>query len=99
MSAEMTVRTAVCTCYERLLEKCQNACQIWNTQRAEIGASGRHGKTVDDQLRRLQAAYAKAYSVLRNHLHTCETCQWVSRFEERSSVQSQSQSSFLHAAS
>jgi hypothetical protein len=99
MSEEMAVKTAVCTSYETLLEKCQSACQIWNEQRAEIRECGRSGKKVDDELRRLQASYAKAYSVLRNHVHSCETCQWVSRLEERSSVPSQSQGSFLHAAS
>ena len=99
MSAEMSVKTAVCTTYESLLEKCQSACQIWNAQRAELRESGQNGKKVDDELRRLQAKYAKAYSILRNHVHSCETCQWVSRLEERSAVQSPSQSSFFHAAS
>jgi hypothetical protein len=99
MNGELSVKTAICTYYESLLEKCQTACQIWNEQRAEIRESGRSGKKVDDELRRLQANYARAYSVLRNHVHSCETCQWVSRLEERSSVQPQKQSSFLHAAS
>jgi hypothetical protein len=99
MSEEMAVRTAVCTSYETLLEKCQAACQIWNEQRAEIRESGRSGKKVDDELRRLQANYAKAYSVLRNHVHSCETCQWVCRLEGRTSVQVQSRHTLLHAAS
>ena len=100
MSEELSVKTAVCTYYERLLEKCQSACQIWNEQRAEIRESGQHGKKVDDELRRLQANYAKAYSVLRNHVHGCETCQWVSSLEERSSaIHAQKQSSLFHAAS
>ncbi len=102
MSEEAFVKTAICTTYETLLEKCQTACQIWNDQRAAIRESGRSGKKVDDELRRLQANYAKAYSVVRNHVHSCETCQWVSRLEERSVAQSPSQSSqtgWFHAAS
>jgi hypothetical protein len=99
MSEEIAVKTAVCTTYERLLEKCQSACQIWNEQRAEIRESGRSGKKVDDELRKLQANYAKAYSVVRNHVHSCETCQWVSRLEEHATPQSQDQNSLLHAAS
>ena len=99
MSEELYVKTAVCTGYETLLEKCRSACQHWNEQRAEILESGRTGKKVDDELRRLQANYAKAYSVLRNHVHSCETCQWVTRLEERYAARSENQSSLLHAAS
>jgi mannose/cellobiose epimerase-like protein (N-acyl-D-glucosamine 2-epimerase family) len=98
MNAELSVKTAVCTLYEKLLEDCQSACQIWNKQRAEIRECGWHGKKMDDELRRLQARYARAYSVLRNHVHDCETCQWVSKLEERSSARSPEQSNFFHVA-
>jgi hypothetical protein len=99
MNAELSVKTAVCARYETLLEGCQSACQVWNKRRAEIRDSGCHGKKVDDELRRLQARYAQAYSVLRNHVRDCETCQWVSRLDERSAASSPEQSNFFHAAS
>ena len=99
MGAEVAVRTGVCTRYETLLEDCQAACQIWNKQRAEVRERGLQGKKVDDDLRRLQAKYAKAYSVLRNHVHDCETCQWVSRLEQSPSASSAAeQRNFSHVA-
>jgi hypothetical protein len=98
MNAEFSVKTAVCTRYETLLEECQSACQVWNKQRAEVRERSLQGKKVDDDLRRLQARYAKAYSVLRNHVHHCETCQWVSRLEENSCARSQEQNNFSHVA-
>jgi hypothetical protein len=99
MNAELSVKTAVCAGYERLLEECQSACQVWNKRRAEVRESGCRGKKVDDELRRFQASYAKAYSVLRSHVHACETCQWVSSLEERSSAGAPDQNNFFHAAS
>jgi hypothetical protein len=100
MRAEPSVQTAVCTRYERLLEECRDASQIWNKQRAEVRESGLHGKKVDDELRKLQANYAKAYAVLRNHVHDCETCQWVSRLEERSAgnLGQHEESNYSHVA-
>jgi hypothetical protein len=85
MTAQLSVKTAVCSAYERLLEECQRALNIWNEQRAEIHESGLRGKQVDDELRKLQATYAKAYARLRTHVRDCETCQWVSEMERRSS--------------
>ncbi len=84
MTAQLSVKTAVCSAYERLLEECQRALTIWNEQRAEIHESGLRGKAVDDELRKLQAKYAKAYMQVRIHVHDCETCQWVSKIEQRS---------------
>jgi hypothetical protein len=98
MNAELDVRTAVCTRYEKLLEECQAACHIWNQQRAEVGERGLQGKKVDDDLRRLQAKYAKAYSVLRNHVHDCETCQWVASLEQGTSAHPVDQNRFSHVA-
>jgi hypothetical protein len=85
MNKELSVKTAVCTEYEKLLEECQGALKNWNVRRAEIHHSGVRGKKTDDELRKLPAKYAKAYSLLLNHGHDCETCRWVSRMERRSS--------------
>jgi hypothetical protein len=78
MSKELFVKTGVCTEYERLLEECQNASKIWNEQRGEIYWSRLRGKKVEDELRRLQAKYARAYSMLQKHTHDCAICQLIS---------------------
>jgi len=84
MDAQVSVRTAVCTAYENLLEDCQNALKTWNQRRAEIHDFSLRGKSFDDELRKLQAKYAKAYARLRNHVHDCETCKWVLEIERHS---------------
>lgn len=81
MSKELSVKTGVCTEYERLLKECQNASKIWNEQRAEIYWLRLRGKKVEDELRRLQAKYARAYSMLQKHTHDCALCQLVSMIE------------------
>jgi len=81
MSKELFVKTGVCTEYERLLKECQNASKIWNEQRAEIYWLRLRGKKVEDELRRLQAQYARAYSMLQKHTHDCALCQLVSSIE------------------
>jgi hypothetical protein len=78
MSKELFVKTGVCTEYEGLLKECQNASKIWNEQRAEIYWLRLRGKKVEDELRRLQAQYARAYSMLQKHAHDCALCQFVS---------------------
>jgi hypothetical protein len=78
MSKELFVKTGICTEYERLLKECQNASKIWNEQRAEIYWLRLWGKKVEDELRRLQAQYARAYSMLQKHTHDCALCQFVS---------------------
>jgi hypothetical protein len=81
MSKQLSVKTAVCTEYERLLKECQSASTIWNEQRAEIYWSRLRGKKVEDELRQLQAKYARAYSMLQKHTHDCALCQFVSSIE------------------
>ncbi len=78
---ELPLKTSVCTNYESLLEECQEAWKSWNSQRAAIHNSGLNGRDIDNELRNLQATYARAYSRLRNHLYSCETCEMVSRME------------------
>jgi hypothetical protein len=85
MSKQLSVETMVCSEYQRLLEECHNTLKIWNEQRDEIYQSRLSGKNVDNELRRLQAKYARADTVLRNHERKCLRCQLVSRIEERNS--------------
>lgn len=87
MSEEMIVTTAVCAEYERLQEEYQSASNSWNEGRDQIYESGRIDRKSDDKLRQLQAKYAKASWVLRNHAQTCELCQMISRTVGRYSEQ------------
>jgi hypothetical protein len=83
MSRQLCVKTTVCSEYQRLLEECKRALEIWNEQRAENCRSRLIGKDAGDELLRLQANFARAYAVLRNHAHNCSHCQLVSRIEGR----------------
>jgi hypothetical protein len=82
MSQEFCVKAAICPEYEKLLEECNRALNIWNEQRAAVCESGVSGKKVGDELLRLQAKYAKAYSVLQNHARDCLQCQMAARVDE-----------------
>ena len=75
MDEQFCVDTAVCTEYQRLLDECQRALEIWNEHRAEVCQSHLSGKEAGDELLRLQAKYARAYTVLQRHAHTCSICQ------------------------
>jgi hypothetical protein len=79
MSKQQFVKTAICSKYQTLLYECERALSIWSEQRAEICQSRLVGKEAGDELLRLQAKYARAYTVLQNHAHNCSLCQLVSR--------------------
>jgi hypothetical protein len=79
VSNQLSVKTMVCSEYQTLFEECQSALEIWNEHRAEIGLARLIGKEAGDELLRLQAKYARAYTVLQNHAHNCFRCQSVSR--------------------
>jgi hypothetical protein len=85
MNKQQFVKTAMCNKYQTLLEECERALAIWNEHRAEISQSRLVGKEGADELLRLQANYARAYTVLQNHAHNCSFCQLVSRLEGRDS--------------
>jgi hypothetical protein len=55
--------------------------EIWNERRAEVCQSRLSGKEAGDELLRLQAKYAQAYTVLQRHAHNSSLCQLVSRVE------------------
>jgi hypothetical protein len=79
VSKQLSVETMVCSEYQRLLEECQSALEIWNEHRGEICRSRLVGKEAGDELLRLQAKFARAYTVLQNHAQNCLRCQLVSR--------------------
>jgi len=83
MSKQFFAETAVCTEQQRLFDECQKALEIWKERRAEFFQAHLSGKEAGDELLRLQAKYARAYTVLRNHAHNCSLCQLVSGREGR----------------
>jgi hypothetical protein len=83
MSKVQFVKTALCSNYQTLLEECERALATWNDRRAEIAESRLVGKDVGDELLRLQAKYARAYTVLQHHAYNCSFCQLAARLEGR----------------
>jgi len=81
MRKQLSVETMVCSEYQRLLEESQSALETWNEHRAENCRSHLIGKEAGDELLRLQAKFARAYTILQNHVHNCLRCQLVSRIE------------------
>ena len=82
MSSELSFKTAACIEYGKLLEECQGALKNWSEQRAEICQSRLSERQIDDELRRLQAKYARALWILQKHTHDCELCQLTSKISE-----------------
>jgi hypothetical protein len=74
-SDDSDVKPAACQEYEELLKKSHAALAAWTEGRAEIGRSGRKGRAIDNELRMLQANFAKAYNALQNHARDCGVCQ------------------------
>ena len=83
MNNVISVEPAACTEHQKLSEACQRALDVWNEQRAEFSRSYHISAEAGDELVRLQANYARAYTVLQRHEHNCLLCQLVSRLRER----------------
>jgi hypothetical protein len=83
MNAEFSFKTAVCTEYETLLIFSQKALENWRNRREEFTRLGLRDKKVADELLRLQADYAKAYSRLMLHEDDCEICGFFSKIRSR----------------
>lgn len=88
MSHPQYVKTGICEKYQTLLEECERALAIWNEHRAEVAKSPVIAREAGDELVRLQAKYARAYTVLQNHTRLCTFCQLVKSLEERRSENS-----------
>jgi len=76
MNSTVAYNTAVCTQYEILLKGCEAALEAWDERHEQIAQSGLSGKEIGDELLRLQADYARAYTILRKHVRQCEICQF-----------------------
>jgi hypothetical protein len=79
MKAGTYYKTAVCTEYERVLIFSQKALESWRNRREEFTRFGLRDKKAADELLRLQADYAKAYSRLVLHEGDCEICGFFSK--------------------
>jgi hypothetical protein len=71
----------VCAEYERLLKHSQIALTSWNKRRTEIHNSSRRGRDADNELRGLQANFAKSLALLQYHENDCQVCQRISNRE------------------
>src|SRR5258708_34165140 len=88
MSKQLSVNTSICSEYQRLFEGSQSALEIWNEQRAKFCQFRFIGREAGDELLRLQAKYARAYTVLQNHERNCSLCRLASRMGGRDSENS-----------
>jgi hypothetical protein len=88
MNKQLSIKTVVCREYQRLLEESQFALETWNEHRAENLRSRVIGKEAGDELLRLQAKFARAFTILQNHVHNCPRCGVVSRIESCNSENS-----------
>jgi len=66
-----------------LLAECQTTLEVWNEHSAEFCEFHPIGRKAGDELLRLQAKYARAYTVLQNHKHNCSLCRLASRMGGR----------------
>jgi hypothetical protein len=84
----MAVENAVCETYDGLVEDCESARDQWNKRRHEIAELGLRGKGIDNELRCLQARFARSYALVRNHLRDCDSCQSARRADHSFSRES-----------
>ena len=75
----------LCAEYNTLLRNSQIALTNWNKGRTEIFNSGRRGRQADNELRELQASFAKAWALLQYHEHDCEICQLIAHLDGNNS--------------
>ena len=83
MQPKHSFRTAICTDYENLLFACQKALEDLRSRREAVAAQGFVNKQTADELVRLQANYARAYSRLESHDDDCGLCRFVSKIGAR----------------
>ena len=88
MSKQQFIKIGICNKYQKLLEQCERTLAIWNERRGKISESRLVYKEAGDELLRLQAKYAGAYTLLQNHARNCSLCQLVARIEGHDSKNS-----------
>ena len=75
MSSGLFLKTAVCSTYDRLLQRCMAKFEVWASRRQESCEVGLHCDEKGAELLRLQADYAKSYNDLCKHVGGYEFCQ------------------------
>jgi hypothetical protein len=74
---ELTIDAAICSDYEELLKESQRGLVAWRARSEEVSRFGLQGKSIGDELQKLQADYATAYHRLEQHGKTCILCQFT----------------------
>ena len=74
---ELTIDSAICSDYEALLKESQRALVNWRERSEEVSRFGLQGKSIGDELQKLQADYATAYHRLEQHGKSCILCQFT----------------------
>lgn len=88
MSRMALIENAVCDTCQGLLKDCEDARNQWNERRVEISELGLRGKGIDNELRCVQARFAKSYTLVRNHVRDCDSCQLASGADHASALES-----------
>jgi hypothetical protein len=79
---ELSFEFLLCGQYERLLSECQHALDHWNARSESIRERHETGEETGRELLRLQARFAKAYTVLQRHVEDCERCHLAVRMSQ-----------------
>lgn len=79
MNDDLTFEVLLCDDYEKLLNDCQSALEQWNGRSEMLRQEQRSGEETGRELLRLQARFAKSYTVLQRHIERCERCQLAAR--------------------
>ena len=82
MNEELSFAESFCTDYEGLLDECQRALSAWSARSEKVRQSRLTDERVGRELLRLQAQFAKCYTVLQKHTRTCERCLAFSRIDQ-----------------
>jgi hypothetical protein len=77
MMEELTIDSAICSDYERYLKESQRALVSWRERSEEVSRFGLTGKSIGNELQKLQADYATAYHRLEQHGKLCILCQFT----------------------
>jgi predicted secreted protein len=76
---ELSFEALLCGEYEKLLNDCQQALDRWNDRSETVRQRHQTGEETGIELLRLQARFAKAYTLLQRHVRRCERCGLAAR--------------------
>jgi hypothetical protein len=79
-------KTAFCSKYKEMLEKCQMALGKCTKRREEAWQLGLGGTELGGELMRLQADFAKSYARLQKHTRECPLCEFQSKMSSETSL-------------